>query len=811
MDGILQDIRFGWRQLVKSPTVTALTVLSLVLGIGVNATIFGFLDRVLLRPLPVKDPDKLVRIYAARSQDFLYGALSYPEYKDIAQRNPAFASVLAERFTSLSFNRRAGEPNQIWGEVVSGNYFPTLGLLPAAGRLLSDNDDRTPGGHPVAVISYATWQRRFGGEPAAIGSTITLNHHPFEIVGVAPRSFRGTSVGLSPEIWVTMAMQMQAIPGSNRLERRDSRWLTVTGRLKPGVGVEKARAGLEPLAHQIAQENPDLDTGLRFHLVPLSEDNLPLQARGRVGVFLVALMGLAGLVLLIACANLTNLLLARASARRGEIAVRLAVGVGRGRLIRQLLTESLLMAVLAGVVSLLMTHWLQAALGAVRLPTSMPLDTGTGLDVRTLLFTAALSLLAGLLFGLAPAFQAAGTQLALVLKGTRAGSSGRRSVLRFILIVSQVALCLVLLTGAGLFIRSLWSTLDTDPGFDTEHVLLGSIDLHLAGYTNERGKVFFDQLLERVRALPGVKAAGLADVVPLEPGAEQQLQLTVEGYQTPPGQGAPSIDFSVVSPGYFEAMNVPILQGRAFSKTDGATPLGAVVNQTMAARFWPGESPLGKRVLLGDSPILVVGVVRDAKYGSLSEAPRPYLYLSSLQQPQQVMTLHVHTAGDPAAMLPAVKREIASLDPTLPLADVRTMEQQVRVSLLPARLAAWFFGSFGLLALVLTAVGIYGVTGYVVRLRRHEMGIRMAIGAQRGDILKLVLHQGMTLVAIGLALGLVAAFFLGRSLSSMLYRVSGTDPVTFVGVVLFLVVISAVANLIPASRASRADPVDILR
>jgi macrolide transport system ATP-binding/permease protein len=811
MEGFLQDVRFGWRQLLKSPTVTALTVLSLVLGIGVNATVFGYLDRVLLRPLPVKDPEKLVRIYAARSKDFLYGALSYPEYKDLARRNPSFSGVIAERFTSLSFSRGTGEPNRIWGSLVSGNYFSDLGVHAEAGRLLTVNDDVTPGGHPVAVISHAAWQRRFGGEPSAIGSRVILNGHPFEIVGVAPRGFAGTSVGLSPEVWVPMAMQMQAIPGSNRLERRDSRWLTATGRLKAGVGMDGARAGLEPLAHQIAQENPDLATGLRFHLVPLSQDNLPLQARDKVGVFLAALMGLAGLVLLIACANLTNLLLARSLSRRGELAVRLAMGVGRGRLIRQLLTESLLMAALAGAVSLLVTFWLQGALGALRLPTSMPLDAGVGLDGRTLLFTAVLSLVAGVLFGLAPALQGAETQLALVLKGTKTESSGRRAPLRSILIVSQVALCLVLLTGAGLFVRSLWSALDTKPGFDTEHVLLGSIDLHLAGYTEERGKVFYQQLLDRVRALPNVKAAGLSDTVPLEPGGEQQLQLAIDGYQAPPGEGDPSIDFSVVSPGYFDAMNVPVLQGKTFSRNDPAKPGSAIINATMAARFWPGESPLGKRLRLGDSPLFVVGVVRDVKSNSLSEAPHSYLYLSSLQQHQQVMTLHVRTSGDPSALVPAVKQEIQALDPTLPLADIRTMEQQVRVSLLPARLAAWFFGGFGLLALVLTAVGIYGVMGYVVRLRKHELGIRVAVGAQRADILKLVLRQGMTLVAIGLALGLVAAFFLGRKLSGMLYQLSGTDPVTFIEVVLFLIVVSAVANLIPATRASRTDPMDILR
>jgi predicted permease len=811
MDSFLQDVRFGWRQLLKSPMVTGLTVLSLVLGIGVNTTIFGFLDRALLRSLPVEDPDELVRIYAARSEDFLYGALSYPEYQDLLRRNNSFAAVLAERFTALSFSRGTGEPSQVWGSLVSGNYFAALGVRPAAGRLFTVDDDRTPGGHPVAVLSHSAWQSRFAGEPSAIGSAVILNGHPFEIVGVAPRGFAGTAVGLSPEIWVPMAMQMQAIPGSNRLERRDSRWLTVSGRLKEGVGVDLARAGLEPLARQIAKENPDLATGLRFHLVPLSQDNLPLQARERVGVFLAALMGLAGLVLLIACANLANLLLARASARRGEIAVRLAMGVSRGRLIRQLLTESVLMAILAGAISFLMTYWLQGALSAIRLPNSLPLDTRTGLDARTLLFTAALSLLAGLLFGLAPALQGAGTQLASVLKGTRTASSGRRASLRFILIVSQVAFCLVLLTGAGLFIRSLWSALDTDPGFDTEHVLLGSIDLRLAGYTEERGKIFYDQLLDRVRALPDVKAAGLADIVPLEPGAEQQLQLTIEGFQTPPGSGDPSIDFSVVSPGYFEAMNVPIVQGKAFSKTDGAEPWGAVINQFMAARFWPGESPLGKRLYLGDSPIFVVGVVRDIKYSSLSEAPRAYLYLSSLQQHQQAMTLHVRASRDPAALLPAIKREIQALDPALPIADVRTMAQQVQVSLLPARLAVWFFSGFGFLALVLTAIGIYGVMGYVVRLRRHELGIRMAVGAQREDILKLVLNQGMTLVAIGLALGLVAAVLLGRSLSGMLYQMSGTDPVTFIAVVLFLVVVSAVANLLPAIRASRTDPMDSFR
>jgi predicted permease len=811
MEAFLQDLRYGFRRLLRSPGITSLAVLSLALGIGVNTTVFGYVNQMLLRPLPVEALSQLVRVYGSRSADFLFGAFSYPDYKDLAERNQVFSAVAAERLTELSLGHPGSEPEQIWGGLVTGSYFPLLGVHPALGRALAPDDDRVKGGHPVVVLSYRAWLRRFGGDPGAVGAKVTVNSHPYVVIGVAPEGFVGTTVGMAPEAWIPMMMQGQVMPGLDRLTSRDVRWLSVTGRLKPGFSAERAHAGLEPLARQLAQENPQLDTHLDFHLVSLADDNLPLQARSKAKIVLGLLLGVAGLVLLIACANLTNLLLAGVSMRRSEMALRLAIGIDRARLVRQLLTESVLMALLAGAASLVLAAAAQQAIAAVRLPSSIPADISVQMDYRVLLFTLGVSLLAGLLFGLVPALQTSRVQLLGALKSGAWEPVGRRISLRSALIVGQVSLCMILLTCAGLFLRSLFQSLAANPGFETDRVVLGSLNLGLSGYTQERGKVFYSQLLDRIDALPAVAAASLTDTVPLQPGGDQQLQVVIEGQEPRPGEPPPSIDFCVVAPGFFNTLKIPFRGGRDLSPADGQEPGVAVINQTMAKRFWPNQAALGKRFRLGDSPISVVGVVADTKYGSLGESARPFIYLSALQHYQRAMTLVVRTAGDPAAVVTALKGEVRALDPNLPLADVRTMQGHLRQALLPVRLAAWFFGVFALLALVLASVGIYGVMSYVVRLRTRELGIRMAIGARRGEVLGLVLRQGMILVLAGVALGLGVAFFLGRLLAGMLYEVSGTDARTLAGVSLFLVATALVAAFIPARRASRLAPMEILR
>lgn len=811
LETLLRDLRYGLRRLTKSPGTTFLAVLSLALGIGINTAIFSFINFALLRPLPVEDPGELVRIYTTTS-DFAYGAHSHPGFRDLQEGTPALGDVVAERFTELSIAAGDEQPIRVWGMLVSGNYFQALGLTPAAGRLLRPEDDVAAGSGPLAVLAHDTWQRRFGGDPGVVGETLRVNGHPFTVVGVAPRGFQGTTVGVAPEVWLPVTMQPQAIPGSQRLEDRGRRWLTVVARLAEGTSLSQARSALEARAARLAERFPETDEGLGFNVVPLAQDNLPFQFRDRAELLLGLLMGVAGLVLLIACANLANLLLARAAARRTEISVRLAVGAGRSNLIRQLLTESVVLALLAGAAGLLLALWAVRILAGIELPGNLPVDTAVPLDLRVLGFTLLVSVLAGILFGLAPALHASRTDLVQSLKREEPVRRGGRLPLRSLLVIGQVAVCVVLLVAAGLFVRSIRASLDVDPGFETDHVLVGSLDLGLAGYDEERGRSFYRQLIERLESQPGIEAASLADAIPLEVGGQQQIRMEVPGYVPPADAGEPVIDFNVAAPGYFETLGIPLRRGRDFSLQDGEEPWVTVVNETLAERFWPGEDPLGRRMMVaGSIPVEVIGVVEDHRVASLGQAPEPFLYLSALQHYQSSLALHVRTAGDPLSTLPVVRREVRDLDANLPLSDVTTLRRHVRRSLLPLRVAAWMLGGFGVLALILASVGIYGLMTYSVRRRTRELGIRMAIGAGRSDVLGLVLKRGVLLVGLGAVIGLVLAALSTRFLSGLLIGVDSDDPVTFVVVTVLFLAIGSLATFVPAVRASRTEPMTILR
>ncbi|MGH9769544.1 MAG: ABC transporter permease [Blastocatellia bacterium] len=822
MQTLWQDLRYGARMLLKNPGFTLIAVITLALGIGANSVIFSLVNALLLRPLPVEKPEQLAAVYTSDFSSTQYGGSSYPDYVDFRDRNQVFSGMAAYTITPFSLNVD-GTNERAFGEIVSGNYFSTLGVTPALGRGFLPEEDRTPGERAVAVISHKLWQNRFGGDPAIAGRTVKINGHPFTIVGVAPEKYSGLTRGIGAELWVPAMMMKQALPGSDFLVARGDRAFFVMGRLKPGVTLDQAQANFRPIAEQLFKEWPQHWTNIRnqsrvISLLPEGQARVIPDFRTPVLIFMAMLMTVVGLVLLIACANVANLLLARATARRKEIAIRLSLGAGRGRLIRQLITESVLLALLGGGAGLLIASWGTGLLMAFKPPAPVPIEIDLGADWRVLGFTFGLSLLTGVLFGLAPALAASRPDLVASLKD-EAGAGSGRGRLRGALVIAQVALSLMLLICSGLFIRSLRNAGSVDPGFDADNLLAMSMDLQLQGYTEPTGRNFSRQLLDRVRALPGVVSASMSDELPLGITGGARRAITIEGYTAQPGEST-EVGSAAVAAGYLETLRIPLLHGRAFTEQDREGAPGVVmVNEAFARRYWPGQEPIGKRIQMGvarsganDSPYLeVAGVVKDGKYVTLGEEATPFVYLNLAQQYRSSPTLVVRTRGNPVDYLPAVRNEVAALDKTLPLYDVKTMRQHLGLALLPARLAGSVLGVFGLVALILAAAGIYGVMAYSVAQRTREIGIRMALGASASAVLKLVVRQGMTLTLIGVAIGLTASFALTRLMKTLLFGVSATDPLTFVVITLLLTVVALVAALVPARRAANVDPMVALR
>lgn len=822
MQTLWQDLRYGCRMLLNSPGFTGLAVLALALGIGANSTIFSLVNALLLRPLPVERPEQLAAVYTSDFSSGDYGTSSYPDYLDFRDRNQVFSGLVAYTVTPFSLNVD-GANERAFGEVVSGNYFADLGIKMALGRGFLPEEDQTPGSHPVAVIGHKLWQGRFGGNPAIVGRSVTINGHAFTVVGVAEEKYFGLLRGLAAELWVPAMMMKQALPGSDNLVERGSRSFFVMGRLKPGVTLDQAQANFGSIAEQLFKEWPQRWNNIRneprrISLVPESEARVMPDVRTPVVIFMALLMAVVGLVLLIACANVANLLLARAAARRKEIAIRLALGAGRGRLIRQLLTESVLLAVLGGVGGLLLAMWGVELLMAFKPPVPIPLEIDLGIDWRVLGFTFAVALLTGVLFGLAPALAASRPDLVASLKDEAGAVGARRGRgrLRGTFVIVQVALSLLLLICSGLFLRSLSNASSIDPGFDADNLLVMAMDLQLQGYNETTGRSFSNQLLDRVRALPGVESASITDALPL--GLDSARRgISIEGYTAQPGEST-EVNSAYVTPGYFETLRIPVMQGRAFDGQDRVGAPGAVmINEAFARRYWPGQDALGKRIQRGsgnnnNSPFLeVVGVVKDGKYATLGEEATPFFYLNLAQDYLSAPTLIVRTSGNPLTQLASVRNEIAGLDKSLPLFDVKTMRQHLGLALLPARLAGSVLGVFGLVALILAASGIYGVMAYSVAQRTREIGIRMALGARAVDVLKLVVRQGMTLVVIGVVIGLTGAVALTRMMTSLLYGVGATDPVTFIGVSALLASVALLACYLPARRATKVDPLVALR
>jgi predicted permease len=812
MQNFLQDLRYGIRMMARTPAFTLIAILTLGLGIGANATIFSWLNAVLLDPLPGVDaPHELLSVHGtSRAQPVI--SLSYPDFADYRDRNASFAGILAAEESAVSLRAGDAPPERVWAQFVSGNFFDVLGVRALHGRTFLPDEDKTPGTHPVAVISASLWQRRFGSDPNILGAPVTINSRAFTIIGVAPPDFSGSETALRFDVWIPMMMVDTFAPGQNRLQSRGNRWFSGLARLKRGVTLAQAQAEMNGLAQRLAREYPVNDEGIGVTMSPLWK--APRSAQDILGPVLMLMMGVVGVVLLIACANVANLLLARATGRRKEIAVRLAMGAGRARLVRQLLTESTMLALLGGVVGVLIAFWTAGLLMLMVPPTELPVAMDLRVDPRVLAFTFGVALLTGLIFGLAPALQSTRADLVTALKDEASSVAGGRSKgwLRNSLVVAQVSLSLVLLIAAGLFLRSLRAVHTFDLGFNPQNVLLVATDLFPNGYDSTKGRQFYEELLRRVEQLPGVRAVTLARRVPLGFGGTSSTSIRVEGYEPAKDEQVWSYLYNV-APNYLRTMEIPLMGGREFTLDDRReSPAVAVINETLAARYWKDADPIGRRFHFGDEQwVTVVGIARDAKYRTLNEKPSPMIYLPVLQFYRSDLNLHVRTEGDPAGYTAAVQNEIRAMDPNLPVFNIRTMEANIRAASFQQRMASGLLGVFGLLALGLAAVGIYGVISYSVSQRTREMGIRIALGAQRRDILRLILGQGLRLTVVGLVIGLGAAFGVSRFMASLLFGVSTTDVVTFAVLPLLLAGVAMLACWVPARRATRIDPIRALR
>lgn len=816
MDRLRQDLEYALRVLAKSPGFTAVAILSLGLGIGANTAIFSLVNALLLRPLPVARPHEMVAVYTSDHSGDRHGTSSYLDYLDFRAGNDALSGLVAYSPTPVNLGQGT-ESRVAFAETVSGNYFAVLGLAPRQGRVITDQDDR-PGSEPVTVISERAWRRDFGADPRAIGSRMSLNGVPFTVIGVAPAEYSGLLRGLAADLWVPLATLPHLRPGTDDLTERGARGLFLMGRLAPGATRELAAGKFEPVReHLFRTENRawrNLQQKSRtIEVLPEWQTRVVPQASGAVVGFLSLLATVVGLVLLIACVNLASLLLARAAFRRREIGVRLALGAARARIVRQLLTESLLLALAGGALGVVVAAWGMELLMALRPPVPVPILLDLHVDSRVLAFTVLLATLTGLAFGLGPALAASRPDLLPALRDQDAGHI-RTSRVRGVLVAGQVAVSVILLVGCGLFVRSLKNAHAIDPGFVPGRLALVSVDASLAGYDEARGQELFREVRERLATLPGVQEVAVVKDLPL--GLNHGRRRTwIEGYEERPGEDM-EISFTHVGPRYFETLQVPVVRGRALNEEDraGAAP-AVMVNEAFAARYWPGQEPLEKRVSVGgrsDRHLReVVGVTRTGKYQTLGEQPRPFLYLPLAQNYESSATVVVRTAGDPAALLGTIKSEILRLSPNLPIFETKTMDAHLGLALLPARVAGSVLGTFGAVALILAALGLYGVMSYAVSQRTREMGIRLAIGAARGDLLRLVVGHGMKLAGAGLAVGLVLAFAAARLVASLLYGLSPTDPATFTGAAAVLLAVAFTACYLPARRAARVDPMIALR
>lgn len=813
----MHDLRLALRLLLKHRGFSTVAILSLALGIGANTTIFSLLNGLLFRPLPGREPGRLATVYTSDSSGPLYSMSSYPDLRDF-RASDQFEGLAAHTLRPLLITVQ-GESSRVIGGFLSGNAFDLLGLRASYGRALLPTEEN-PDRDPVVVLSHAYWKSRFASDPAVVGRVIAINGHPFTVVGVGPEGFTGLLRGVSEDVFVPLSMT--GLLTGDSLENRGSRGLMIIGRLKEGATVESARASLAVIASRLYREFPNTWTNKKndprqVSVLPENASRLMPQVSAPVSAFLGVLLAIVATVLLLACSNVANLLLARASARRREIAVRVSLGATRAQIVRQLLAESLLLSLAAGALGLGLAVVAMRLIGSLQSPLPVSLALGLGLDPSVLFFTLALSIGTGLLFGLMPALGAARVAPMEALHQRAPGSMAARLGLRNALVVGQVAGSVLLLVCTGLFLRSLLNAEAIDPGFSPHNVALFSVDLESSGYDETRGRLLFEQMRERLAALPGVESVSLAGRLPLSFGGGRR-SLDVPGYVQGRGEDM-EVHFSVVGPDYFRTMRTTLVEGRGFTVEDAGGPGGVVVNQAFARKYFAGQRPLEQRVIMHgrmngefrETPMDVIGVTRDGKVNSLGEEPTPFIYypLSHLYQAQ--MDVLLRTNGPRAGLFADVRKAVAALDPALPVFDFRTLEQHLSLALFPVRAVSFLLGLMGSVALFLAALGLHGVLSYSVSRRTREIGIRMALGATRDRVVRAILGFGARLTVAGLVLGLLAAAAATRFLTFLLYGISPLDPATFVAIPLVLLAVGLSAAAQPARRAARVQPVEALR
>lgn len=814
MENLVQDVKYSVRVLLKSRGFTAVAILTLALGIGANAAIFSLVNAVLVRPLPVEEPDKVVEIFTSSSSGDPWSRTSYPDYLDLREQKDTFSGVIA--YSNIPFNLSTGGGNaeRVNGAIVSGNYFSVLGVPSYLGRGFLPDEDQTPGARPVAVISHRLWQSRFGRDSAIADKTVVLNGTTFNIVGVAAKGFKGTNLDYTADVWVPMMMQVQVTASRDRLSRRNFRWLMVMGRLQPNVHPEQAQAAMTILGRQLEQNYAQTNRTRIFTVKRASEVLIRPASKGKVVNFLLLLMAVAITVLIITCFNVANFMLARASGRWKEMSIRLALGATRVRIIRQLMTESLLLALVGGGLGLLIASQSSEIFSLFNLEANQNLlisEVDVKLDYRVMGFTLAISLLCGLIFGLAPALQTSKTEIMSSLKDETPIKSFHRARLNKALIVSQLSLSLVLLIAAILFVRSLLNLQAIDPGFKTDNAVLVSIDVGPQGYDATRGRSFYRELMPRVAGVAGVNSATLAKVVPVSASRNRQSINLPDNAKT----SADEYDYNIVAPNYFKTMGIPFLLGRDFTEQDSQTAPGVVIiNEELAGAIFPEVNPIGRKFKLpgsDDREVEVIGVVKNAKYFGLREDPVPYMYLPLLQEYDPAMTLVVSGTGGSASLLGGIRREIHGLDVNLPVFGVTTLREHIGEALSKDKMVASLVTAFGSLALLLVSLGTYGLMNHSVNQRLREMGIRMALGATVRDVFFLVMKDAMKLAVIGILLGLIGTFVLTRIMSTQFYEISPSDPMTLFGASVILLLIAALATFLPAWKATRVEPVSALR